>query len=343
MVALVDLADAGRDHAVAAHREEDAGLTVKQHEQDRRDAGDGADADEGRAKVIADVAQGKGHWLRVVELGVGHDARQHAGDDDVEGRADDERADDADRQVMRGILALFGARRDGVEADVGKEDDGGAAEDARDAERHEGLPVHRVDVRDGQQQEDGDGRELDADEDAVELRALLRAADQQDGEQERDEDGGDVDDAAVCRHMRERVARVDAGREQQARDVAGPARGDGARGDGVLEDEVPADDEGDEFAERGVGVGVGAARRRHDGGEFRVGEARERAGEAGDHEGDRDGRARVLRGSDARQDEDAGADDTADAEQDEVKGAERLGHARVGSRLTHLLDAFGAE
>ena len=32
-----------------------------------------------------------------------------------------------------------------------------------------------------------------------------------------------------------------------------------------------------------------------------------------------------------------------DAEQDEIDGAKRLGHARVGRRLTHLLDAFGAE
>ena len=73
---------------------------------------------------------------------------------------------------------------------------------------------------DGEQQEDGDGRELDPDEDAVELRALLRAADQQDGEQECDEDGGDVDDAAVCRHVCQRMAGVDARREQESRDVA---------------------------------------------------------------------------------------------------------------------------
>ena len=182
VVALVDLADARWDHAVAAHGEEDAGLAVEQDEQDGRDAGNGADTDDGGAEVVADVAQGEGDWLRVVELGVGHDARQHAGDDDVEGGADDERADDANRQVVRRVLAFLGARRDGIEADVGEEDDGRAAEDARDAERHEGLPVHRVDVWDGEQQEDGDGRELDPDEDAVELRALLRAADQQDGE-----------------------------------------------------------------------------------------------------------------------------------------------------------------
>ena len=220
MVALVDLADARRDHAVAAHGEEDAGLAVEQDEQDGRDAGNGTDTDDGGAEVVADVAQGEGNWLRVVELGVGHDARQHAGDDDVEGGADDERADDANRQVVRRVLAFLGARRDGIEADVGEEDDGRAAEDARDAERHEGLPVHRVDVWDGEQQEDGDGRELDPDEDAVELRALLRAADQQDGEQQRDEDGGDVDDAAVCRHVCQRVAGVDARREQETRDVA---------------------------------------------------------------------------------------------------------------------------
>ena len=39
-------------------------------------------------------------------------------------------------------------------------------------------------------------------------------------EQQRDEDGGDVDDAAVCRHVCQRVAGVDARREQETRDVA---------------------------------------------------------------------------------------------------------------------------
>ena len=43
--------------------------------------------------------------------------------------------------------------------------------------------------------------------------------------------------------------------------VAAPADRDGHRADRVLEDQVPADHPREELAERGVGVGVGAARR----------------------------------------------------------------------------------
>ena len=48
---------------------------------------------------------------------------------------------------------------------------------------------------------------------------------------------------------------------QQADDVARPADRDGGRAHGVFEDQVPADDPGDELAQRRIGVGVGAAER----------------------------------------------------------------------------------
>ena len=72
----------------------------------------------------------------------------------------------------------------------------------------------------GQQQEDEDGCQLDEDEDAVELRALLGAADQEEGKQQRDQDGGDVDDAAVSRYMGQRMADFDAGALQETGDIA---------------------------------------------------------------------------------------------------------------------------
>src|SRR5579859_8028369 len=41
--------------------------------------------------------------------------------------------------------------------------------------------------------------------------------------------------------------------------MSGKADADGHVADGVFEDQVPADNPGDEFAHRGVGVGVGAS------------------------------------------------------------------------------------
>ena len=62
--------------------------------------------------------------------------------------------------------------------------------------------------------------------------------------------------------------------------------------DGVLEDQVPADDPGDEFAHGGVGVGVGAAGDGDHGGEFGVAEAGEAADDGDEDEARGRGRGR---------------------------------------------------
>src|SRR5438094_896965 len=75
--------------------------------------------------------------------------------------------------------------------------------------------------------------------------------------------------------------------EAEERDeVVRPAVRHGARGDRVLEDQVPADDPGEELAERGVGVGVGAARHRHHRRKLAVAERGERTAESRDAEGE---------------------------------------------------------
>ena len=63
-------------------------------------------------------------------------------------------------------------------------------------------------------------------------------------------------------------------------EVAAPADRDGHRSDRVLEDQVPADHPGEDLAERGVGVGVGAAGDRDHRRELGVAERREPAREA---------------------------------------------------------------
>ena len=161
---------------VAAHGEEDARLAVEDDEEHGRDAADGADGDDGGADIVADVAQRKSDGLRRVEHAVGHDAGEDGGDDGIEERADEERADDADGQIARRVAALLGRCGDGIEADIGEEDDGGAGDDAAVAEGQERLPIRRVDMRRSEREEEEDGAELDEDEDAVELDALLRTA-----------------------------------------------------------------------------------------------------------------------------------------------------------------------
>ena len=96
----------------------------------------------------------------------------------------------------------------------------------------------------------------------------------------------------------------------------------GRRAHRVLQNEVPADDPGEQLAERGVGVGVGRSGDRHHRGELGVAEGGEDAGQARDAEGERQRRAGLVVRGDAGEHEDAGADDGADAEAGERHRAE---------------------
>ena len=57
---------------------------------------------------------------------------------------------------------------------------------------------------------------------------------------------------------------------QQFVEVARPAGGHCGRLQGVLQNQIPADHEGDELAERQIGIGVGRAGHRGHGGELGV-------------------------------------------------------------------------
>ena len=58
------------------------------------------------------------------------DAGESQRDANVEDGADDQRRDDADGDVALRVLAFFAGGGDGVEADVGEEDDAAAGEDS---------------------------------------------------------------------------------------------------------------------------------------------------------------------------------------------------------------------
>ena len=60
---------------------------------------------------------------------------------------------------------------------------------------------------------------------------------------------------------------------EQTINVGGEADGDGHVGDGVFKNQVPTDNPGDQFAERRIRVGIGAAGNGNHGGQFCVTQA----------------------------------------------------------------------
>jgi hypothetical protein len=239
---------------------------------------------------------------------------------------------DGPRERAARVFHLLARGRYGVEADVGEEDERGSGDRAREPLGEEGRVVGRADRGHPQHDEERQNGDLDQDHDGVRASALLHAQHEHRGDGEHEEHGRHVHDAAL-------LARRGYGRRQLRAEhlahehvqVAAPPHRDGGHRDGVLEDQVPADDPRHELAERGVAVG---AHRDHRG-ELRKGQGRERAGEPCEDEGEDDRRAGVADGL-ADDHEDPGADDAAEAERREVGHAH--GPPQLGLLALRLAD-----
>ena len=126
---------------------------------------------------------------------------------------------------------------------------------------------------------------------------------------------------------------------QDFAEVARPADGHGGGGDGIFQDQVPADDPGDQFADARVGIAIRAAGAADGAGQLGVAQGGEGAGGTGENEGQHDGRAGMLGRDHAGEHEDARADDAADAEHGQVESAKAAFQAGIGIHV----DRFGAE
>jgi hypothetical protein len=204
---------------------------------------------------------------------------------------------------------------------------------AREAEGCEGVPVGGVHVERADADHEQDGGDLDPHQDGIDAGALANADHQDDRDQGDDADRRQVDvrprgdqpsELGVVVHDRpgDGVGQLPAEDVQDALEVAGPPVRHGGGADGVLQDQVPADDPGEQLAERGVGVGIGRARDRHHRGELGIAQRREHANEAGHGIREHQGRPRRLPRDYSRRHEDAGADHRPDAEAGELHGAQ---------------------
>jgi len=210
--------------------------------------------------------------------------------------------------------------------DVGRADaDEGHHEDHLE-QHHRGVQrgalAHAAHEHDGERRHDHHGRQVEAHDERAERR-VQRGRDGAQGRIVRD-------GLEVRRHPR---GEVDAeGAAQERAEIVGPALRDVDVADGVLDDEVPADDPGEDLAERDVGVGVGAARDRHEGRDLRVAERAQAARDGREQVGQHDRRAgaRVVGAAGrhhAHAREDAGAHDGPDAQQRQIERAQRAAQA----------------
>ena len=114
---------------------------------------------------------------------------------------------------------------------------------------------------------------------------------------------------------------------QQADKIAGPANRNGGGAHGVFQNEIPADDPGEDLTDRGISIYIGASGCRYHRRQFGIAQTDEGAGNAGENKGQGDRGAGVAGGGFAGEDEDTGSDNAADAQPDKRERAECLGQA----------------
>ena len=226
---------------------------------------------------LGQLLEGIDHRCRIIHQCLPwNQAGEDNRDPDVEHSADDQRCQNAERDVALRPVALFGCRRDRIEANVSKEDDAAAGEHTGPPVGKKRMPVSGVDEMRSGDDEDQNRRDFEQNHDVVGARGLADTPDQHDGQNQHDEKRGKIEAQMPARLVDGIALKVGkAGRQKSRRDptragmqakpiheidnVGGKADAHGHVADGVLQDQVPTDDPGHQFSHGGVGVGVSAA------------------------------------------------------------------------------------
>ncbi len=209
----------------------------------------------------------------------------------------------------------------------------------QEAFRHERNVVAGLDGGNGDDDEGAERDQLDGDQDDIDCGAFTRADDQHGGDQEDNANRQYVDDAAFHGSGQEVGRNVHAPRDEKTVHVRRPARRHRGRTQGVFKDKRPADRPGYAFAKHRIGIGVGAAGRGDQGGDFGIGQRGQGADNARHGEGEDDARSGQVC-ADAGQGEDTHADDGADTHGDQVRPAQGLGQGPFGVRV--IVERFDA-
>ncbi len=330
------------------HGPEDAGLRQQHHQDHRGQSKHDPDLDQRREPADAGGVDADGDRVRHIQFVERHDAGENEADGTIKECANHQGAEDADRHVAAGCTRFLGRGRHGVEADIGEEHHRSPAQHAGPAkDPHAGIGRNEVPVRVGggdpirgrkgacrKDEEQEDDGKLHCDDDIVHARGCSDPDHQQDRDGDDDGHRGNVEDGARGRPGLaggiigegcgyELCREIDAEILCKADDIAGPADRHRNGADRIFQDKVPSDDPGHDLAERGVGIGVGAAADRHGRRHFRIAQACEGAGHRAEQERQRYRRSGIRCRSMSRQHKDAGADHATHAKRDQMQCGKR--------------------
>ncbi len=164
--------------SVAGHREPNARLPNLKDEQRRDHAHQRANQDDQAQIRNVQLLERIDDRSGIVRQGVpANQSSKYDHHADIQQRANDERSDDAARQVALRIVALFGGGGDRIKSDVSEKHNRATGKNSRPTVRRERMPIRSVNEARCESDECENGDDLDQHHDVVGFRGLADSAD----------------------------------------------------------------------------------------------------------------------------------------------------------------------
>ena len=193
-----------------------------------------------------------------------HHPEQYDCDAHIKQSADHKRSNDPEGQVTLWSLTFFGCSRHRIEANIGKKDNSPTGHNSGKSRGSKGLPVRRIDEHAAHNQKGQDCTDFDGHHNVVGFGRLAHAADQQQRQDENDQKARKIEVSArplprspyrACPFVRQ----IDAESGQLRLGVSTKTDRYGNVAYHVFQDQVPADNPGENFPQCRVRICVGAA------------------------------------------------------------------------------------
>lgn len=222
------------------------------HSANQEDGGHALECTKGHnvlSPVHANSREGDREGRVLIDLLVRLHKAEGDGKEAVNGSGDGHGPDEANGDVPGRVFGLLGHGGDGVEANIGEEEDGRGFEDSAGAVGGEGGVIGGVGLGEASDDDEEEDDDVDDGGDEVEAGGALGAHDGDDGDDGDDPHGDGVEVAVVRAEAVDNDAEVFGVVVEEGREVGGPGAGHRSSAYDILEEDVSGCDEGDEVTQ----------------------------------------------------------------------------------------------
>src|SRR2546430_232215 len=193
LIARMNAPKNSREKAVSRHGEPDTRLANLKDKQRRDHARERANQDDQPNAGNVQAFQRVDDWRRIINQRIpANQTGEHHDDRNIENRANNQRRDDADRQIALRAIAFLRGRGYGVETNVSEKHDGAAGQNSGPAVGRERVPVGGLNKSRGEANEHENRDDFEQHHHVVRFRGLANPANQKNRKKHDDDECGPV-------------------------------------------------------------------------------------------------------------------------------------------------------